>query len=230
MGLPFGLFGMQGCEQKNGEYRSDLSSQGCTNGWMSETLLSKNKFYQRTVREFRSTFFNTPSLAQPEWCRSKYNGDCSLCEQFGHRRPKCPLKMRSMDSVFLQRPPYFPEYQAWLARLPQQADSPPAIVEPPLLMLLGSEAQTLGTSALLVDASPNNAIAASDVRVADSVELETESSCPSVDFVQSSVRPQASLPTASATVPPLRSVPVAPVSSAGKGAPTKRKRRAPPAY
>ena len=32
VGLPYGLMGLQGSEQKNGEYRSDLSQYGCTNG------------------------------------------------------------------------------------------------------------------------------------------------------------------------------------------------------
>jgi len=133
--------GLQGSEQKNGEYRSDLSQYGCTNGWMSEKLLSRNKFYQRTIREFRSTFFNTCSLAQPEWCRSKFAGDCSLCEEFGHRRPTCPLKARSLDTVFVRQPELFQPYQAWLAQLPAHADSPPVMETVSRLPLLGSEAQ-----------------------------------------------------------------------------------------
>ena len=56
VGMPYGVMSLQGAEQKNGEYRTDLSSRGCTNHWMSETILKRNKFCQRTSREFRSLF------------------------------------------------------------------------------------------------------------------------------------------------------------------------------
>jgi hypothetical protein len=112
LGLPYGLFSMQGAEQKNGQYRTDLSQHGCTNHWMSETELPKNKFFQRTVREYRQTFFSTQRLAQPDWCRSKFAGECSLCEQFGHRRQTCPLRKKTFDAVFIKRPQI--EHEDWV--------------------------------------------------------------------------------------------------------------------
>jgi hypothetical protein len=123
LGLPYGLFSMQGAEQKNGQYRTDLSQHGCTNHWMSETELPKNKFFQRTIREYRQTFFSTQRLAQPYWCRSKFAGECSLCEQFGHRRPTCPLRRRTFDAVFINRPQI--EHQDWVRPLP--GSSPPLL-------------------------------------------------------------------------------------------------------
>jgi hypothetical protein len=87
--------------------------------WVHKPLDERNsleaqQFFQMTSREFRSLFFNTQYLANPAWYRTKYAGQCSLCHEFGHRRPTCPLKTRTMDSVYLLRAPVARENQMWL--------------------------------------------------------------------------------------------------------------------
>jgi hypothetical protein len=89
---------------------------------MSEEKLSRNKFYQRTIHEYRRTFFSTQNLAQKDWCRSKFAGECSMCEQFGHRRPKCPLRIKNFDNVYRERPALGVIYQTWLQSLSQSVE------------------------------------------------------------------------------------------------------------
>ena len=210
----------QGSEQKNGEYRSDLSRYGCTNGW-SEKFLSRNKFYQRTIREFRSTFFNTCSLAQPEWCRYKFAGDCSLCGEFGHRRPTCPLKARSLDTVFVRQPELFQPYRAWLAQLPAHADSPPVMETVSWLPLLVNEARAH------FEPTP---LAAADVAVgvnADVVMACADSSTDSAASVQAEqatgTSPQC-ISSMRTTISPVMTECAAPAIGAGQTGQKKRRR------
>ena len=57
----------------------DLSHCGCTHGSRANSFGRKKIL--SAIRWFRSTFFNTTIVAQPEWNHSRLSRDCSLLEE-----------------------------------------------------------------------------------------------------------------------------------------------------
>ncbi len=125
--LPFGALSMQGFENKNGYYRTQLGPRGCTNNWSDEKNMAHNRFSQVVESEQMTTFFSTQQLVPADWKdECKYRGKCKHCKAKGHYLPTCPEIVTNFDDVFVEDPPQ-PQYLAWLRSLPAAATSPPAL-------------------------------------------------------------------------------------------------------